>query len=243
MTNTTGKGIFITGTDTGVGKTVFAASLARVLKDKGINVGVMKPVTSGCSEVNGQLYSDDAELLAWGAGISVSRDIATYLLKAPLAPSAAAEMEFVKIEFSRILAAYHRLAEEHDFVIVEGAGGLMVPLAGGLMVADLVNLLSLPLLVVARPDLGTVNHTVLTCFAARELGLDVKGTVISNFPENPDIANVSAPHLIDSLSGAPLLSRLPRINEGDDKSKVERLSAWLKNEPTTRIMLREIGIE
>lgn len=237
------KGIFITGTDTGVGKTIFSAALARLLKDKGVNVGVMKPVTTGCSEREGSLVSADAELLAWGAGLQVSPEIAPYLLREPIAPSAAAEMEHMKIEFSRIVAAYHRLSEEHDFVIVEGAGGLMVPLAGGLLIADLVKLLALPLLVVARPDLGTVNHTILTCFAARELGLDIRGTVINNFPDYPGTAESTAPHLIDSLSGVPLLARLPALPALDDKSKVEKLAAWLSKEPTTRILLREIGFD
>lgn len=237
------KGIFITGTDTGVGKTVFSAALARLLVDKGIDVGVMKPVTSGCSERNGRLVSDDAELLAWGARQPMSQEIAPYLFKEPIAPSAAAEMEQTKIEFSRILAAYHRLADEHDFIIVEGAGGLMVPLAGGLLIADLVKLLDLPLLVVARPNLGTVNHTILTCFVARELGLKVTGTIINNYPDSPDRAESTAPHLIDSLSGAPLLARLPAFPDMDDTTRVEKLAEWLSREPTTRIMLREIGIE
>ncbi len=237
------KGIFITGTDTGVGKTIFAATLARLLKDKGVNVGVMKPVTTGCSEVAGRLVSEDAELLAFGARISVTAEVAPYLLKEPIAPSAAAEMEHLKIEFSRILAAYHRLAEEHDYVIVEGAGGLMVPLAGGLLVADLIKLLALPLLVVARPNLGTINHTLLTCFVARELGLDVKGTVISNYPLAPDSAEATAPHLLDSLSGAPLLARLPAVTAPDNRARIEILASLLAKEPATRILLREIGIE
>lgn len=237
------KGIFITGTDTGVGKTVFSAALARLLTDRGVRAGVMKPVTSGCEERNGQLFSADAELLAFGARTTMNHEIAPYLLREPIAPSAAAEMEKVKIEFSRILAAYHRLADEHDYLIVEGAGGLMVPLAGGLLVADLIKLLDLPLLVVARPALGTVNHTLLTCFVARELGLDVRGTVINNYPATPDSAAATAPHLIDSLSGVPLLARLPSFPDVDDRSRVEKLAEWLAREPATRILLREIGFE
>lgn len=237
------KAIFITGTDTGVGKTIFSAALARLMKSRGVNVGVMKPVTSGCNERNGCLVSDDAELLAWGAGIQMNQEIAPYLLKEPLAPAAAAAKEHVKIEFSRILAAYHRLCDDHDFIIVEGAGGLMVPLAGGLLIADLVKLLAIPLLVVARPDLGTVNHTILTCFCAQQLGLEVKGTIIANFPACPDAAESTAPHLIGSLAGAPLLSLLPAFPGSDDKAKIEKLAQWLEREPTTRFLLREIGFE
>jgi dethiobiotin synthetase len=237
------KGIFVTGTDTGVGKTVYCAALARLLRDRGVNVGVMKPVTSGCRSTPDGLVSDDAELLAWSAGISVTSEVAPYLLREPLAPSAAAEIDHVRIEFSRILAAYHRLAETHDFLIVEGAGGLMVPLCGGLLVADLVKLLALPLLVVARPGLGTVNHTVLTTFAARQLGIDVRGTVINGFPDKPTPAEATAPHLIDSLSGAPLLGRLPKIDCKDERDLVTDLASWLDSQPATRLMLREIGCE
>lgn len=236
-------GIFITGTDTGVGKTAVAAALAFLLRQRGVRVGVMKPVTSGCIEKVGRLVSEDAELLAAGAGIAVSDEVAPYLLREPVAPSAAAEKEGVRIEFSRILAAYHRLADQYDFVIVEGAGGLMVPLAGGLLVADLVKLLALPLLVVARPGLGTVNHTLLTCFAARQLELQVRGVVVNGFPENPGLAEATAPHMIDSLSGVPLLGRFPHIMTDSPLEAAQALATWLAAQPATRILLREIGCE
>jgi dethiobiotin synthetase len=237
------KGIFITGTDTGVGKTTVAAALARLIHDRGINIGVMKPVTSGCSTSSAGLVSEDAELLAWSAGIPVTAEVAPYRLKEPLAPAAAAEIDHVRIEFSRILAAFHRLGEQYDYIIVEGAGGLMVPLSGGLLVADLVKLLALPLLVVARPDLGTVNHTLLTTFAARQLELDVRGVVISGYPEDPSLAESTAPHLIDSLAGVPLLGRLPKIADSAAKETVLALASWLAVQPATRILLREIGCE
>ncbi|MEI6306350.1 MAG: dethiobiotin synthase, partial [Deltaproteobacteria bacterium] len=153
------RGIFITGTDTGVGKSIVAATLARLLCLNGVNVGVMKPVTAGCREDYGRLVSDDAMLLCKAAGVNYCEDIAPYRLKEPLAPAEAARIDGLRIDFSKILEAYGRLSSEHDFMIVEGVGGLMVPLAGGLLVADLARELALKLLVVARPDLGTINHT------------------------------------------------------------------------------------
>lgn len=237
-----GKGIFITGTDTGVGKSIAAATLARLLHERGVNVGVMKPVTSGCREKNGRLVSEDAELLAWAAGLDrVDADVAPYLLREPIAPAEAAGREGVRIDFQHIGEAFARLVSRHDFVIVEGVGGLMVPLAGGLLIADLVIHLSLPLLVIARPNLGTVNQTLLTCFAARQLGIAVSGVIINNYPEQSGIAEQSAPHLIASLAGAPLLAIFPHL-EGDDlREVVARLAARLAGEPATRILLREIG--
>ncbi len=236
------KGIFITGTDTGVGKTVVASAIARLLHDHGVNVGVMKPVTCGCLEENGHLVSEDALLLAWSAGVAgVDPDMAPYLLRLPIAPSEAARREGVRINFQHIADSFARLASRHDFVIVEGAGGLMVPLAGGLLIADLINHLSLPLLVVARPNLGTINHTLMTCFAARQLGITVKGVVINNYPEKPGIAEESAPHLIASLAGAPLLGIFPHLEGNGLREIVEALAERLDNEPATRILLREIG--
>lgn len=237
------RGIFVTGTDTGVGKTIVAAALARLLRERGVNVGVLKPVTSGCIEKEDGLHSEDAELLAWAAGVPLDADSSPYCLRTPIAPSVAAAREGVRIDFARIREAYGSLAARHEFIIVEGAGGLMVPLTGGMLVADLVSALKLPLLVVARPGLGTINHTVLTCFAARQLGLDVRGVIVNAYPETPDMAEEYAPHLIDSLSGAPLLGVFPRVEGMDPRTVVERLAGRLAAEPTTKILLREIGIE
>ncbi|CAG0970424.1 dethiobiotin synthetase [Geobacteraceae bacterium] len=236
------RAIFVAGTDTGVGKTVVTAVLALLLRERGVNVGVIKPVTSGCVERGGTLVSEDAELLAWAAGVPLDADCAPYCLRTPIAPSVAAARENVRINFSRIGEAFEGLKARHDFVLVEGAGGLMVPLSGGLMVADLVLGLKLPLLVVARPNLGTINHTVLTCYTAKHLGIEVRGTIINSYPDQPDAAEEYAPHLIDSLAGAPLLGVFPKVAGGDQRTIVETLARRLAAEPTTKILLREIGV-
>jgi dethiobiotin synthetase len=237
-----GKGIFITGTDTGVGKTIVAATLARLLHEKGMKVGVMKPVTSGCREESGRLFSEDAELLAWGAGLAgVDADVAPYLLRQPIAPVEAARRDGVRIDFRIIGNAFSRLASRYDFVIVEGAGGLMVPLFEGFLIANLVEHLSLPLLVVTRPNLGTVNQTLLTCFAAKQLGISLSGVVINNYPPEPGLAEESAPALISYLAGAPLLGIFPHLEGIDSREVVARLAARLAGETETRTLLQEIG--
>jgi dethiobiotin synthetase len=236
------KGIFITGTDTGVGKTVVAAVLARLLRMRGLSVGVMKPVTSGCREENGSLVSDDALLLCQAAGVVFSDDVAPYLLREPLAPAEAARQDGVVIDFGRIHESFDRLSACHDFVIVEGAGGLMVPLAGGLLVADLARLLGLSLLVVARPNLGTINHTVLTCFAAHQMELKVAGVVINNYPDSPGLAERSAAHHIGSLCGAAVLGIWPHRDDVDEMELVEGLADWLDGQAETDIVLRELGL-
>lgn len=234
------KGLFVTATDTGVGKTIVAAALARALRLRGVNVGVMKPVTSGCREINGELVSDDAELLAWAAGVECDVCVAPYRLREPLAPVEAAKLEGVRIDFTKICECFARLTEKHDYVIVEGAGGLMVPLNGGLLIADLANQLKLPLLVVARPGLGTINHSVLTCFAAGQMGLDVKGVIVNRFPLNPGLAEKGAPHQIGSLCGAPILGIWDDLI-GTEEQIVEQLAERFNSDPKSDIILKVLG--
>ncbi len=235
------RGIFVTGTDTGVGKTVVAAALARLLRLKGANVGVMKPVTSGCREEGGRLISDDALLLSRAAGLSCDDDTSPYLFREPLAPSEAARLDGVRIDLDRIGECYDRLAARHDAVIVEGAGGLLVPLTENLLTTDLVRALDLPILVVARPSLGTVNHTLLTCYCAAQMGLAVAGVVVNNFPETPCLAEQVSPRQIGALSGVPLLGVWPHIKDPDLYAVVERLSEWLRARPETDVILEKLG--
>lgn len=236
------RGIFVTGTDTGVGKTVVAAALARLLRMNGINVGVMKPVTSGCMLEGETLVSGDARLLSAAAGIDCSDDVATCRLREPVNPADAARIDGVRIDFGVIREAYLRLSAQYEYMIVEGAGGLMVPLAGGLLVADLARHLELPLLVVARPDLGTINHTVLTCFAARQMEIPVAGVIVNGMPASPGLAERGAPHQIGSLCGAPVLGIWPKVDSIDETEMVEELAEWLDGQQETGIVLRELGV-
>jgi dethiobiotin synthetase len=236
------RGIFVTGTDTGVGKTVVSATLARLLRMNGVRVGVMKPVTSGGSEAADGLVSDDAMLLCQAAGIAYSEDVAPYVLREAVAPSDAARIDGVRIDFSVIKAAFNRLTAVYDYVIVEGAGGLMVPLSGGLLVADLARELELQLLVVARPGLGTINHTVLTCFAAQQMNLKVAGVIVNGMPENPGLAEKGAAHQIGALCGASVLGVWPQRDEYDEMEIVDEMAAWLDGQAETSIVLRELGV-
>lgn len=232
------RGLFITGTDTGVGKTVVTAVLARALRLHGINVGVMKPVTSGCSKVAGELVSEDAELLAWAAGVDCDENVAPYCLPEPVAPVEAAQLAGVKIDFAKIAESCARLSQKHEFLLIEGAGGLMVPLNGGLLIADLVKQLVFPLLVVARPGLGTINHSVLTCFAANQMDIDVKGVIINRYPEQPGLAERGAAHQIGSLCGAPILGVWDECAAGTPEAVVEQLAERFLSSPESEIILK-----
>jgi len=238
------RGIFISGTDTGVGKTIVAAAIALSLRKAGLRVAVLKPVTSGAVLIDGRLVSEDAELLRWASGCSAPYwDIAPYLLREPLAPSESAAREGVVIELFPVREAFERLSANHDFVIVEGAGGLLVPLAKNLLVADLVVELSLPLLIIARPNLGTVNHTLMTCECARSRGIEVLGVVINGQPAQPDMAEEYAARVISEYSAVPVLAVLPRFSEANEKAIVESMEELMKKQPLAALLPQEISHE
>ncbi len=212
------KGLFITGTDTGVGKTLVGAALAKLLHDRGLKVGVMKPAETGVS--NPSALGQDAALLKWAASSELSNDeISPYRLKAALAPSTAASEENIRIDYNKLLSQAKEIIDNHDFTIVEGAGGLMVPLSGGFLMADFAALLKLPLLVVCRPALGTINHTLLTLFTARTMQLPIAGYMINRMPKQQTLAEGKAAHSLATLTTDELLGVLPDV-EGDEQQKV-----------------------
>ncbi len=238
------RGIFITGTDTGVGKTVVAAAIARYLRKRGILVAVLKPVTSGAVIMDGRLVSEDADLLRWASACNApDTDIAPYLLREPLAPSESAAREGIAIQIGPIREAFERLSTSYEFVIVEGSGGLLVPLAKDLLVADLAKELSLPLLIVARPNLGTVNHTLMTCECARSRGIEVMGVVINGQPEQPGPAELYAARLISEYASVSIPAVLPRCNAGDEKTVVETLSKCIETQPLAALLSLEVSYE
>lgn len=205
------EGLFVTGTDTGVGKTVVAGGLVGALKARGVNVGVMKPVQSGGMVVDGALTSPDARFLMALAGVKDSQQLVNPVcLEAPLAPSAAARKAGIRIEPEEILSAYGRLRNLHDFLVIEGAGGLAVPLCGKFLIADLALRFRLPLVIVARSGLGTINHTVLTVEFAQHRGLEVAGIVLNHIEEKPPgEAERTSPCIIGELTGIPVWGPLP----------------------------------
>lgn len=234
------RGIFVTGTDTGVGKTLVAAALARFLRRRGIDVAVCKPVESGVTDLSQP--GPDAQLLRLGAEATDSDDLlAPVRLTLPLAPSVAAEQEGVRISPECLVEGIRTLGSQHQFLIVEGAGGLMTPLAGGYLVADLARDAGLPLLTICRPGLGTINHTLLTLFAARTMGIALAGYLINGLPDNPDQAEANAPHTLASLASADLLGVLPKVS-GDDGEKMTALAAHLQALPTLPWLLSALNL-
>ncbi len=218
------RGWFVTGTDTGVGKTVVSCAVARGLVKRGLDLGVMKPVETGVGP-DGPL---DAQALLEAAGSQGSLDaICPQQLALPAAPTVAAAEEGREVELDAIRGAWQELRARHDWMLVEGAGGLLVPAAKNLTMADLACELGLPLLLVARGALGTINHTLLTLEAIEARGLPLAGVVISHAGgalSDADAANLGA--LREEL-GSRLVGEIPPLEPGavpaDDALDLEAL--------------------
>ena len=201
------SGLLVTGTDTGVGKTFVACALAHALRAGGRRVSVMKPVETGVTEA-----PEDARRLRDAAGDPASLDeICPYRLRAPLAPAVAARLEGVTIDLARLEALIRKRLENADVLLVEGAGGLLVPIADSVTWADLAARLGLPLLVVAANRLGTINHCALTAHVADGMGLSVAGFVLSSPVAARDPSADTNAEAITGLTGMPCLGELPHL--------------------------------
>ncbi len=201
------RSFFVTGTDTGVGKTYVAAGIVRALRRRGVDVGVMKPVASGV--VRG--ISEDAALLKEAAGVRDSLQFINPIgLEPPLAPSVAARVSKTPIDLRRVWFAYGMLAARHDCMVVEGVGGLMVPIKDRYPVAAMAKVLGLPLVIVTRPTLGTINHTALTVHAARSHGLEVIGLILNHAAKvKRGLAERTNRRALETECRVPVLAEIP----------------------------------
>jgi dethiobiotin synthetase len=214
-----GRGIFITGTDTGVGKTFIGCALAALLKDLGYRVGVMKPVETGCVERDGKLFPDDAAQLKEASGCDFPLEkICSYRLREPLAPSVAADREGARIDIDQLINGYKELSSSHDITLVEGAGGLMVPLLPSYTYADLASVLKLPVLVVAANRLGAINHILLTLEHASCKSLNVLGYVLNQIESQPSLAAETNREALSSLTGVRCAGEFPYFDNSQGKT-------------------------
>jgi dethiobiotin synthetase len=222
------EGIFVTATDTGVGKTIVSAAIIRALKKAGINAGAMKPMETECSVENGALIPADGSFLRNAAEMTDSIDLVTPIrYKLPLAPYTASIKEGVPVKLDAVFRAYKQLSARYEFMVVEGVGGVLVPLtrtASGdaYFVTDLIKDLRLPAVVVARPLLGTINHTLLTVSRLIEKGIEVKGVIVSNgTPPQGTIAEETNLEMLRELCPAPVIGIVPYL----EKMTIEEIDA------------------
>ena len=203
-------GLFVTGTDTGVGKTLVAGAVADWFRRRGARVAVLKPVATGCVRRREGLVSEDAEFLAHCADARHPLDlICPQRYAEPLAPAVAAERAGQPLDWAAVQRSIDLMTRDSDVLIVEGVGGVMVPLDPKHTVLDFAKWLALPAVVIARPGLGTINHTLLTVNALRGVA-KVAGVVVNRYPaESPGVAEETNLRALERWSRVPLLCVVP----------------------------------
>lgn len=208
------KGFFVTGTDTGVGKTVITGALIKAMQARGLKACGMKPIETGCQHIGETLHLSDGIFLKQISGMDEDlNDITPLRFETPAAPLTASEIEGRELDIGIIKDKFNLLSQKYSFIVVEGLGGILVPIKKDYFVLDLVKELQLPLLIVARPSLGTINHTLLTVNYALKEGINVAGIII-NFNKPPDgtISEQTSPDIIKRLSRAPVIGIFPYLN-------------------------------
>jgi dethiobiotin synthetase len=204
------RGIFVTGTDTGVGKTVVACALLRALAARGVDVMPMKPIAAGARRHSGRWANDDTMALLRAAGRDETRadDVTPVLLREPMAPHIAAARENRRIRLEPVRSAFQRLAANDEFVVAEGVGGFVVPLDADLDTVDLARVLGLPVVLVVGLRLGCLNHALLTARAIAAAGLPFAGWIANTRDATMAVPDENVAALEERLE-APLLGRLP----------------------------------
>lgn len=201
------KGVFITGTDTNVGKTVVTAALGMALQQTGSTVAIMKPVETGIAP--DEPASDGHRLKKLFAPCTNVDVRGLYRFPPPVAPLEAARTAQQPIDVKAILDAYRSLVLRYDYLLIEGVGGLLVPLTPTQDIRDLIKLLSLPCLIVSRTGLGSINHTRLTLMGLRQAGIPIFGILLNHADTTREEQQISTIRLIRELSDAPVLDPLP----------------------------------
>jgi dethiobiotin synthetase len=218
------RGIFVTGTGTGAGKTVVAAAICAALHEHGEPVSALKPAVTGLDDPAGDWPHDHVLLARAAGGRQAPGEVAPYRFGPAVSPHYAAQLAGTTIEPARILEA----ARAHELLVCEGVGGLMVPITTGYLVRDLAVDLGLPLVIAARTGLGTINHTLLTIEAARAAGLSVAGVVMTPWPDEPEPIERSNRETVERLGGVTV-SGLPLTDPGSlaAAGRSLPLSDWL----------------
>lgn len=202
------KGIFITGTDTGVGKTFISCIIAKSLRKKGINVGVMKPVETGCKRKGDYLIAQDGKKLKTASGSKDSIDlIVPYRFRYPLSPLMAAHLENKRIRIDKIKNIYFKISKNYDLTLVEGAGGLLVPITRSFTYLDLIKELNLSVMIIASNRLGVINHLLLTVQLLGYNRLIPLCIILNNLSPQKDIAQKT-----NFLAFKKIIKKIPILN-------------------------------
>jgi dethiobiotin synthetase len=206
------RGVFVTGTDTGVGKTLVSCAIAAALRERGGRVGVYKPVETGCRWRDGRLVGEDVErLCAAAGGIQRASTAASFLFEMPAAPLVAAQAAGASIDPDRLVEDAARVINAHAFTLVEGAGGLRVPIARGYTFLELACALAIPAVVIVGSKLGCINHALLTLDALDSAGVTCAGFVVNHIGVASDPGLESNLEAIRGFTHTPCLGAFPSV--------------------------------
>ncbi len=205
------KSIFITGTNTNIGKTVVSAGLVNLLKSNGFSVCYYKPILSGAIDNGSHAIPGDTRFVCSNLKLKENlEDLTPYIFKTPVSPHLAARLEQKSINVDTILEQFNKLDKKYDYIIVEGAGGLAVPINyEGYMMFHLIKDLKLDCLLVTNSALGSINHTVLTTSFAKTVGINIKGIIINSFTNNE--FEIDTVNMISRFTNIPLLGTIPKL--------------------------------
>ncbi len=238
MSNSNRKGLFVTGTDTGVGKTIVTAGLVRLARRRGLRALGVKPVETGCALRSGSLYPEDgAFLMAASENALTLDDVTPFRFSLPASPARAAAMEGRKLTVTDLVEHVSTLEEDSDLLVVEGAGGLMVPIQEKLMMIDFAERLGYPVLLVGRTRLGTVNHTLLSVSALRARNIEIAGIVLSCSFSEPGPEEEYTPRDIARLVADIPVLVLPFLNTEESKDP-ERIANVMESRWAIELILK-----
>ena len=221
------KGIIVTGTDTNIGKTYIACIIAKALKEHGIDVGVMKPFATSWRRYSSTYASEDTWRLSHAAQVFDPDDLINpYFFQIGTAPLLAATMSDSPIpDLGFAVKKLRTLSRKHEFLVVEGIGGVMVPISPNETILDFAKMIGFPVIIVASARLGTINHTLLTFHACRRSEVQVYAIIINKYPKKPSKAQERVLPLLSSLTGVRKGIEIPRIRNSSALKKIEKLIA------------------
>ena len=211
------KSLFITGTDTDVGKTYVTAGLAVTLRKMGVDAGVMKPYAAGTPQKKG-FKSEDVEILSNAAQVSDPENLMNpQFFKMAASPYTASKSLKVKVNVNSVLSSFKKLSKSHSMLLVEGMGGIMTPILKNYFVTDLIKEMKIPAVIVTRTKVGTVNHTIMTCQMCKKYKIPIKGIIINNF-DSDGYQVKTLKRDLQALTDVPILGTIPYIENFSDDS-------------------------
>ncbi len=210
------KSLFITGTDTDVGKTYITAGLAVAIRKTGIDVGVMKPFAAGTVQKKGY-KSEDITILSRAAMTCDPENLVNpQFFPIPASPYTAWKKLKTKPKISTILSGFKKLTKLHDMILVEGMGGIMTPILKNYYVTNLIKEMKIPTIIVTRSKVGTINHTIMTVKMCEKYKIPIKGIIINNFEDGYPVKELKRD--LENLTGVPILGSIPFIRNMGDSS-------------------------